>query len=338
MKKIGLILGSMAVVALVLAGSYSYACDGSACSSKKASVKKTATEQAATNAVLTSTGDKAACSASCDASKASAQKASGSCDVTKCLTSTNASMSSGASCTTGATMTSGSSCASSCSAGKNASMTSGSCDASKNAAMTSGSCDMSKCSTTGATKAAGTCDMSKCSSTNNASMTSGSCDASKGASMASGSSCCMSKSTSNASMTCASSASKMASSDKGYFGANVYKVDNGMMYAVADGKKFVVTEKTPYNQVGNARFYFADDACAVKCNDKMASMAKSYSHEAAELATMESNVKVEDGKKIATCSMSGKSFEVTSATPSVVIDGQKQYFCGEGCANHFMGL
>ncbi len=130
----------------------------------------------------------------------------------------------------------------------------------------------------------------------------------------------------------------MASGDKGYFGANVYKVENGMMYAVADGKKFVVNDKTPYNQVGNARFYFADDACAVKCSEKMASMAMNYTHEAANLATLESNAKVEDGKKIATCSMSGQNFEVTASTPYVVVDGQKQYFCGEGCANHFMGL
>ncbi len=103
MKKIGLMLGSMAVVALVLAGGYSYACDGSACSSKKASkaANKSATEQTAVNATLNSTGSTAACAASCDASKASAQKASGTCDVTKCVTSTsNAAMTSGASCCT----------------------------------------------------------------------------------------------------------------------------------------------------------------------------------------------------------------------------------------------
>ncbi len=111
-----------------------------------------------------------------------------------------------------------------------------------------------------------------------------------------------------------------------------------MMYAVADGKKFVVSDNTPYNQIGHARYYFADDACAVKCNTKMASTAKNYTHEAVELATMEANVKVEDGKKIATCSISGNSFEVTNATPAVVMDGQKTYFCGEGCASSFMGL
>lgn len=135
-----------------------------------------------------------------------------------------------------------------------------------------------------------------------------------------------------------SSAAKEVCGDKGYFNANVYKVENGLMYAIADGKKFVVNDKTPYNQVGNARYYFADDACAVKCKEKMASMAKEINHEAVELATLESNVKVEDGKKVATCSMSGKSFEVTSSTPVVVANGQKTYFCGEGCANHFMGL
>ncbi|MCB9357064.1 MAG: hypothetical protein H6508_03920 [Calditrichaeota bacterium] len=137
---------------------------------------------------------------------------------------------------------------------------------------------------------------------------------------------------------CASKAGQSACKDKGYFNANVYKVENGMMYAVADGKKFVVSEKTPYTQVGNARFYFADDACAVKCSNTMASMADSYVHEAAELATLESNVVTEGGKKVATCAMSGKSFEVTAATPAVVVNGEKQYFCGEGCAHHYMGL
>jgi len=137
---------------------------------------------------------------------------------------------------------------------------------------------------------------------------------------------------------CAASAGKMAAGDQGYFNANVYKVDNGMMYAVADGKKFVVSDKTPYTQVGNARFYFADDACAVKCSETMAKKADSYVHEAVELATLESNVKMDGDKKIATCAMSGQSFEVTAATPAVVKDGQKMYFCGEGCAHHFMGL
>lgn len=130
----------------------------------------------------------------------------------------------------------------------------------------------------------------------------------------------------------------MACGDKGYFNANVYKVENGTMYAVADGKKFVVTDKTPYTQVGNARFYFADDACAVKCSQTMASKANNYVHEAAVLTTAEKNVKEEGGKKMATCSMSGQTFEVTAATPAVVVDGQKAYFCGEGCAHHFMGL
>jgi hypothetical protein len=130
----------------------------------------------------------------------------------------------------------------------------------------------------------------------------------------------------------------MACGDKGYFNANVYKVENGMMYAVADGKKFVVTDKSPYNQVGNARFYFADDACAVKCSDKLSTMANNYVHEAVELATLESNVKMEGDKKVATCSISGEKFEVTGATPAVVMDGQKTYFCGQGCASNFMGL
>jgi hypothetical protein len=146
----------------------------------------------------------------------------------------------------------------------------------------------------------------------------------------------------NASMasngSCASKASKAACGDKGYFNANVYKVDNGTMYAIADGKKFVVTDKTPYTQAGNARFYFADDACAVKCSEQMAKKADSYVHEAVELATLESNVKTDGSKKLATCSISGNEFEVTAATPAVVLDGQKVYFCGEGCAHNFMGL
>ena len=351
-KKFGMLLGSMAVVALVIAGGMSYAGEG-ACSSKCSSkgAKTAANSQSSCGTTGTATALTGSTTASCDASKASDQKAAGSCDASKCAAGA-----------TNAAMTTGSCDASKCAAGANASMKAGTCDASKcsaagatNAAMTTGSCDASKCAAgANASMKAGTCDASKCSAAGatNAAMTSGSCCASKGAnaSMASGSSC----STTNAAMTsgscCASkganasmasgscSASKMASGEKGYFGANVYKIDNGVMYAVADGKKFVVSDKTPYNQVGNARFYFADDACAVKCSEKMASMANNYVHEAVELATVESNVKIENGKKIATCSMSGQSFEVNNATPAVVQDGQKTYFCGQGCADHFMGL
>jgi hypothetical protein len=110
----------------------------------------------------------------------------------------------------------------------------------------------------------------------------------------------------------------------------VYKVENGVKYAVADGKRFVVTANTPFTDVGNARYYFADESCAVKCPTAMSSMASKYNHEAAALASSEANIKVVDGKKFASCC--GQEFEVSSNTAVVCLDGQKTYCCSETCA------
>jgi hypothetical protein len=119
---------------------------------------------------------------------------------------------------------------------------------------------------------------------------------------------------------------------KGYFAANVYRVDGETLYAVADGKKFVVTESTPYTQVGAARFYFADNECAVKCSEKMASKAAEFDREAVSLATLDGNiVEVKDGNRVAVCSISGESFTVTENCPVKVVDGKKVYFCCAGC-------
>jgi hypothetical protein len=174
------------------------------------------------------------------------------------------------------------------------------------------------------------CDASK------ASMTSASCAAScasksKNASMASSKSCDASKASASCSATCGSKDAK-----KAYYAANVYKVENGMRYAVADGKKFVVTKDTPYTQVGKARYYFADDHCSVKCQEKMSSMASKYNHEAVVLASNEGNVKIVDGKKMAHCC--GHDFAVDSSTPALVMDGQKVYFCNDKCCDNAMAM
>jgi hypothetical protein len=119
---------------------------------------------------------------------------------------------------------------------------------------------------------------------------------------------------------------------KGYYAANVYKVSGDVQYAVADGKKFVVTESTPYNQVGNARYYFADSDCAVKCKDKLTSKQADYDREVVSLATMEGNiVEMKEGNKIAKCSISGETFAVSDNCPVKVVDGKKVYFCCAGC-------
>jgi len=124
---------------------------------------------------------------------------------------------------------------------------------------------------------------------------------------------------------------------KASYAANVYKVDKGVMYAVADGKRFVVTDKTPYTQVGNARYYFADESCAIGCQTKMANLSEKYNREALALATAEANSMTKGDKKYAVCSVSGKEFEITGATPALMIDGRKTYFCGPGCASNCAG-
>ena len=133
-----------------------------------------------------------------------------------------------------------------------------------------------------------------------------------------------------------SCSSKMASlcGDKGYFAANVYENKGGHMMAVYKGKKFEVTDKTPYTQIENARYYFADNECAVKCQETLKTMASEINRETVALATAEANiVENKDGHKIAACKMSGEKFEVSGTTPARVIDGQKVYFCSENCAS-----
>ncbi len=103
--------------------------------------------------------------------------------------------------------------------------------------------------------------------------------------------------------------------------------------AVYKGSKFAVTESTPYTQVGNARYYFTNSECAVKCQESLKAMAGDLEKETVSLATAEANiVEQKEGEKWAQCKMSGHKFQVTSATPVRMIDGQKYYFCSDACA------
>jgi hypothetical protein len=178
------------------------------------------------------------------------------------------------------------------------------------------------CSTHGAKSASAMNTASTVTVSSSEKSAAGCSEAEKAACASSGKSC---------SASCSSGASKAS------YAANVYKVENGMMYAVADGKRFVVTSKTPYTQVGNARYYFADEACKVGCPTKMSSMTSNYNAEAAHLATHEANVTIVDGKKMATC-CSSTPFEVSANTPSLVVNGEKVYYCSEKCADQRMAM
>jgi hypothetical protein len=117
--------------------------------------------------------------------------------------------------------------------------------------------------------------------------------------------------------------------NKDYYGANVYAVKDGRMWAVCHGKTFEVTENSPYKQVGNARYYFADDASKIACDMKMAQMAPEIDQEAVALATTDGNVVgTENGLKVAQCVVTGKKFIVTADSPSKVADG-KRYYVGD---------
>ncbi|MBI5059014.1 hypothetical protein HZB60_04410 [candidate division KSB1 bacterium] len=264
-KKLGLILASVAAVAIVAVGSMTYACGGACKSGTKTAAVQTAGGSCASTGVKTA-GSGSGCS------------------------------SPGAS---------GSSCAST-------------------GVKTAGS--GSGCSSTGAS--GGSCS-SKGAKNASAGGACGSGEKTKQTKMA-GAACCPGGAGS------AGCSSKMASlcGDKGYFAANVYDCKDGHVMAVYKGKKFEVTDKTPYTQIENARYYFADNECAVKCQETLKTMAAEINREAVSLATAEGNiVENKDGHKIAACKMSGEKFEVTGTTPARVMDGQKVYFCSENCAS-----
>lgn len=113
---------------------------------------------------------------------------------------------------------------------------------------------------------------------------------------------------------------------RGYYCANVYDIRDGHRYAVCDGKTFEVTENTPYSQVGEARYYFADNASKISCPVQMSLMTAQMDKETVALATIEGNViGEENGLKIAQCMVTGKKFIVTADSPAKVVDGKKYY-------------
>jgi hypothetical protein len=114
--------------------------------------------------------------------------------------------------------------------------------------------------------------------------------------------------------------------ERGYYCANVYEVRDGRMWAVCCGQKFEVSANTPYTQVGDARYYFADEASRVGCPYKMKDMAQRIERETITLATMDGNViGEENGHKIAQCLVTGRRFLVTADSPVMVADGKKYY-------------
>jgi YHS domain-containing protein len=125
-------------------------------------------------------------------------------------------------------------------------------------------------------------------------------------------------------------------SAKASYAANVYEVRDGHKYAVCNGKTFEVTETTPYSEVGNARYYFADEASKVRCAEKMALMAAELDKEAVSLATAEANVTVDNGQKYGVCPVTNDKFLVTTDSPAKVVDGQKYYVCSDKCASQML--
>lgn len=277
-KKLGIILASLAAIAIVSVGAMSYACDGSSCKNKTASVKT------------------ASAGATCDPSKCNAKTADGKCDMSKCTQTAGGATCDHSKCTSTA---------------QTAGALSG-CSAQSATTASTG------CSAHGATTASTGCS---------AKSAGAGCCAGKGASMTSGGGCTMSKNSSMAS----------ACGSKGYYGANVYDVKDGKQWAVYKGKKFEVTDATPYTQVESARYYFADNECAVKCTETLKSMAADIEKETVALATLEGNIVEEkDGVKYANCSGCKEKFAVTEKSAIRMMDGKKVYYCCDGCAGREM--
>ena len=208
-----------------------------------------------------------------------------------------------------------------------------------NTKLTSNSCSMTNTSETGSRGACGSKSKSaqyasgSCSSKGaKAEMTSGGCGASKSAKAEMAGGGCSSK-MSNSAMAhagCGTSTTKAA------YAANVYEVRDGHTYAVCNGEKFEVTATTPYTEVGNARYYFANEESRVRCAEKMKSMASELDKEAVSLATAEANVVVDNGQKYGVCPVTNDKFLVTAESPAKVIDGQKYYVCSSDCASKML--
>jgi hypothetical protein len=113
---------------------------------------------------------------------------------------------------------------------------------------------------------------------------------------------------------------------KGYYAANVYLVNDGCEWAVCNGRTFEVTEATPFTQVGEARYYFADEDSRIRCAQAMQNAADRIDKETVALATADGNVVgTENGMKVARCLVSGRQFLVTADSPIRVADGKRYY-------------
>jgi hypothetical protein len=237
--------------------------------------------------------------------------------------------------TSSLTTTNGATCC--LSTASNAKMASGNCCAMAKPTSETGSRGPFSLNRKGAKFASGTCSSNSASAQTaagscaskgaKAGMTSGGCS-SKGSSAAMTSGSCMSQST-NSSMPhagCGMTASKAS------YAANVYEARDGHQYAVCNGQKFEVTPTTPYMEVGNARYFFADEESRVRCAEKMKSMAADLDREAVSLATAEGNVTTDSyGRKYAVCPITNEKFLVTADSPAKVMDGQKYYVRSDKC-------
>ncbi|MBU1636378.1 hypothetical protein KKC97_01765 [bacterium] len=297
-KKIGIALASLAAVVLISAGGYALAGEKTCATSGNKKATTETTAKTGTQAAVNTTAP--GCAATC-ATPCTAAGAAKAVNTESSATATPAVNTSAVTCT-GAKDASGKP---TCTAAEMAACKAAGID-----------CSAKHASKTASVQTASAGCAATCSS--HASKTAACTPAEKAACQAAGKTC-------------------VGGMSKASYGANVYKVENGTMYAVADGKRFVVTSSTPYTQVGNARYYFADEKCAVGCQSKMSMMAPKYNAEAAKLTMRESNVKIIDGKKMAQC-CSNEYFEVTESTPSLVMNGEKFYYCSQNCADHRMAM
>jgi hypothetical protein len=163
----------------------------------------------------------------------------------------------------------------------------------------------------------------------------GCCSSSKTAGMNGGAGSCTQTSSSGMSDKCTGSSNSAdwtsnVCGSKGYYAANVFAMCHGHEYAVYGEETFEVTEKTPFIQNGQARYYFPSEELKVKCAQDQQMHLAELEQETVSLATADGNVVSvnSNGEKVAQCPVTGKSFVVTADSPVKVLDGKRYYLNG----------
>ncbi|HEY3294472.1 MAG TPA: hypothetical protein VGL38_03475 [bacterium] len=111
-----------------------------------------------------------------------------------------------------------------------------------------------------------------------------------------------------------------------YYGANVFDVCDGRQYAVCEGKVFEVHNDTPFVDMGDARYYVADECMKPAFQADPEAVASELDREAVALATVDGNViGNRDGQILAKCPVTGQVFIVTADSPVKVRDGKRYY-------------